>query len=361
MATKDTKRVTLTRSEEMEAVFQVGLPVLVQAQGDAHRHWARLAGWLAGEAVILALPPAEQQDLGQAGAGPTLVRFFSLGGFYGFQSPGLAAVESPRLAVLAWPQGLERVPLSSEKRYALRIPMQMTMLGRGREESWPWEAQLGDISLGGCQARLPRGQAEEQALVKGVVLRLAVSLEDEAQDLVVKAQVRNLQCTDRELLLGLRFENGQDQALGRLQLALAPQLLLGGSAETPEDADPEPEAPPPPPLAEPAPLAMPPLDTEPLLPIQAPPSAKTGQRKRKASGPGKVDTTATRVRLEDISAERAASILEVSDLGGSLAAIIQARETVRAWVEKYGENSVRERAGLLRRECARIEGLLLIR
>jgi hypothetical protein len=366
-----TQRQSLTVSDpaRIEAVLQVGLQVIVQKEVGQERVWARVVGWLPEGAVILD-GPAQWVGVGQLFAqNRLLVRFLSLGSFYGFATRVITVLKSPLLVVLEWPKQLDKVPLSSETRCVINVPTQIAPRNPDGSYGPAGEALLADISRGGCQARGKRGDLAAADLSPGRPVRLTLAVPNFPQPLEVQAQIRNTQVTGSEVVMGLRFEDGQAKTLERLQLILAPMLRLGGdngvseapAAESAPAAAPVKAAP----AAPPAPKIVTSLalDTQPLAARSASKTPPPGDGPRVFAVPEelRVDTTATKVRLEEMTAERTAAILGVRALGGSMAAVIKAREMVRAWVEKYGEFSVRERRRLLLRDCATIQGLKLIK
>ncbi len=358
---KQRQASTVSEPSQIEALLRVGMQVIVQKEVGQERIWARLVGWLPEGAVILD-GPSQWVGLGQLFAqNRLLVRFISLGSFYGFATRVMTVLKAPLLVVLEWPRQMDKVPLSSENRYVVNVPIQLATRGHDGGFSPPGEAQLADLSRGGCQVRGRRGGLAAADLSPGRLVRLTVNVPTFPQALDVLGQIRNTQVTGPEVVMGLRFEAGQTKTLERLQLVLAPMLRLGGEVWGAGVPAPAPAAPPP---STPAPpvgkiAASLPLDTQPLAARPAPP--RDGPRVFDVPGELRVDTTATKVRLEEMPAERAAAILGVRALGGSMAAVLKAREMVRAWVEKYGEFSVRERRRLLLRDCATIQGLKLIK
>ncbi|MFH1032880.1 MAG: PilZ domain-containing protein [Pseudomonadota bacterium] len=362
---KQRQSLAVNEPSQIEAVLQVGLQVIVQKEVGQERIWAKVVGWLPEGAVILD-GPAQWVSLGQLFAqNRLLVRFISLGSFYGFATRVITVLKAPLLVVLEWPKQLDKVPLSSETRCVVNVPVQIAPLNRDGSPGVQGEALLADLSRRGCQARGRRGDLAAADLSPGRLVRLTVSVPTFPQALEVAAQIRNTQVTGGEVVMGLRFEEGQTRTLERLQLVLAPMLRLGGENwGAPAASEPEPAPPAPPaPLAPSAPAGKIapslPLDKQPLH--GRPPEPSDGPRVFAVPEELRVDTTATKVRLDEMTAERAAAILGVRALGGSLSAVLKARELVRAWVEKYGEFAVRERRRLLLRDCATIQGLKLIK
>ena len=219
------------------------------------------------------------------------------------------------------------------------------------------QAVLTDISLGGCQLRMKRALGATGGLVKGSHVHLDLADPDADRPDILRAEVRNLQWTSSELVLGLQFIPGQPHMLDRLNLLLSPRL------DAPPLQEPTPPVAPPPGSGRevkrerqetppPLPLDLAPLEPATHLETVSPPPIPESLR---------VDTSATPLSLEDITAERAAAILGVESLQGSALAMVKVRSLMRAWVEKYGEPSVRERRGLLLRECLKIEGLTIVK
>ncbi|MBI5521402.1 MAG: flagellar brake protein [Desulfarculus sp.] len=364
---KERQSVVVQGPAQIEDTLQVGLQVIVQKEVGQERTWAKLVGWVP-EGVVILDGPAQWVGMGQLFAqNRLLVRFVSLGSFYGFTAKVLTVIKSPLLVILEWPKQLDKVPLSSETRCVVHVPIHVAPLNRDGSQSTACEALLTDISLGGCQAKGKRAGLPLADFQQGRLVRISLQVPLFPQALDVLAQVRNTQITGSEVVMGLRFEEGQAPALERMHLLLAPMLrlclepaagLAGGLPPAPAPAAP---APTPAPASRPGPAL--PLDTAPLA-AQAgrdqPPPAD-GPRVFEVPEHLRVDTTATKVTLEDMPAERAAAILGVRGLGGSMAAMVKARELVRAWVEKHGEPAVRERRRLLLSECAAIQGLKLLK
>lgn len=357
---KERQSVVVQETAQIEATLQVGLQVIVQKEVGQERTWARLVGWVS-EGVVIMDGPAQWVGMGQLFAqNRLLVRFVSLGSFYGFTAKVLTVLKSPLLVILEWPKQLDKVPLSSETRCLVNVPIHITPRNRDGSQGQPCEALLTDISLGGCQAKSKRAGLAVADFQQGRQVRISAQVPLFPQALAVLAQIRNTQITGSEVVMGLRFEDGQAKDLERLHLLLAPMLRLHLEPAT---ADPVPAAQPIASVPAAQPAASIPLDNSPL-------AARAGQRQPPtADGPRvfpvpdhlRVDTTATKVSLDEMTAERAAAVLGVGGLGGSLAAVVRARELVRAWVEKFGEPAVRERRRLLLRECAAIQGLKLLR
>lgn len=355
---------TISEPGAMAAAFQVGLELIVQKEMSQEKQRATLLGWTAGEFLLLD-GPAQWVAMGQLFTqNRLLVRFISLGLFYGLSAKVLTVFKNPLIVVLEWPRGLERIALSSENRYALNTPVEVA--GQVGEDQFgpPHPGILTDISRGGCQVRVKRTPDSARDFFQGSQARLDLALPGRNAQTAILAQVRNTQRTGTDLIMGMRFLDGQEAILGLAQMYLAPQLRLEEKqavnvAESPAPPAPAcaPEPPPRPPRpaappAPPSPPAPPPPQPAPSAPL--PPTEPVPAELR-------VDTSATPITLEDMTAERAAGVLGLSALGGSMLAVLKCRELVRAWVEKYGETAMRERRGVLLRECARIEGLELIR
>lgn len=360
------------------ACLQVGLEVIVQKDVGQEKQWASILGWSPEQFLLLDGPVAWASAAQLFPQNRLLIRFISLGSFYGFEAKVLVLFKNPLLVVTEWPRQLERMALSQENRYAVNLAVDLVALESDGSLGQTHSAILNDISQGGCQVRLRRSPATVRDFYKGSQARLFLKPAENAPPVQLTAEVRNTQRTGSDLVLGMRFVPGQDKAMSQVQLHLAPQLSSDG-APPPEPAPPPPE-PAPPPLepAPPPPESTAPLEPPPAArpaprppeiladsaapssrPVPAPPAAKPA-RARPVPNDLRVDVTSTPVSLEDISAERAAAILGVESVGGSMLAVLKCRELVRAWVEKYGESAMRERRGLLLREAHRIEGLRLI-
>ncbi|MFZ5585396.1 MAG: PilZ domain-containing protein [Thermodesulfobacteriota bacterium] len=350
----------------MAAALQVGLELIIQKEVSQERQRAGLVGWSPGEFILID-GPTHWVGMGQLFAqNRLLVRFISLGSFYGFSAKVLTVFKSPLLVVLEWPRHLECMALSNENRYALNTPVGLA--GQVAEGQYGplHPGVLSDISRGGCQVRVKRSPQTTRDFFQGSQARLELILAGRNAPVAVLAQVRNTQRTGTDLIMGMRFLEGQEAALGLAQMYLAPQLRVEEMRANPEGApEPAPEparkpareapaasAPPPPPPPPPPPA---PVAPSPARPAPASPSFEPVPQEQR------VDTSANPITLEEMTAERAAGVLGVSALGGSMLAVLKCRELVRAWVEKYGETTMRERRGVLMRECARIQGLELIR
>lgn len=110
------------------------------------------------------------------------------------------------------------------------------------------------------------------------------------------------------MVVGLRCEDGQAKTLDRLLLLLAPLVRLGGEAV----GAPASESPPPPaqPFTPTGKIAdFLPLHTHPLAPRRAAAEPADGPRVFAVPEDLRVGTTANKVRLEEMTAERAAGIL----------------------------------------------------
>jgi|GEM_PF-2677910 len=377
------------------ASLQVGLEVIVQKDVGQEKQWATILGWSAEQFLLLDGPAVWAAAAQLFPQNRLLVRFISLGSFYGFDAKVLVLFKNPLLVVTEWPRQLERMALSQENRYAVNLPVELAPVeaegGLGQNHA----GALTDISQGGCQVRLKRAPATTRDFYKGSLARLGLRLTAGAPPIPLTAEVRNTQRTGTDLVLGMRFTPDQDKAMAQLQLQLAPQLRANGAPPAPEPTpEPAPPAPEPAPTT-PAPAATPPpaRETSPSRPQPPPTPAATAPPARKAPSARpqplptpaappprparpepppapsrsrtvpselRVDTSSTPVTLEDISAERAAAILGVEAVEGSMLAVLKCRELVRAWVEKYGESAMRERRGVLLREANRIEGLRLV-
>ncbi len=352
------------------ACLQVGLEVIVQKDVGQEKQWATILGWSSEQFLLLDGPVAWASAAQLFPQNRLLVRFISLGSFYGFDAKILVIFKNPLLVVTEWPRQLERMALSQENRYAVSLPMELAPVeaegGLGQNHF----GALNDISQGGCQVRLKRTPAATRDFYKGSQARINLRLAEGAPPVQLTAEVRNTQRTGSDLVMGMRFAPDQDKAMAQLQLQLAPQLRTNGAELTPEPPSPPaptpPEAAPPreaPPATRgsspadgPAPQREAPPPPRPARPAPPPPARQTRPVPRDL----RVDTSSTPITLEDISAERAAAILGVESVGGSMLAVLKCRELVRAWVEKYGETTMRERRGLLLREANRIEGLRLV-
>lgn len=354
------------------ASLQVGLEVIVQKDVGQEKQWATILGWSPEQFLLLDGPAAW---VGAAQLFPQnrlLIRFISLGSFYGFDAKILVIFKNPLLVVTEWPRQLERMALSQENRYAVNFPVELAPVEADGSLGQTHQGILNDISQGGCQVRLRRSPATTRDFFKDSLAKLSLKLSENSPEILLTAEVRNSQRTGSDLVMGMRFAPDQDRAMSQLQLQLAPQLRANGIP--PVVAEPT--------AAEPAPPAQEPVTPteEPAAPVAPPPAPKPApQRPSTAAPPAprpvaaappkrykatpddlRVDTCNTPVSLEDISAERAAAIMGVESVGGSMLAVLKCRELVRAWVEKYGESAMRERRGLLLREANRIEGLRLI-
>lgn len=382
---------TIEDPSAIAASLQVGLEVIVQKDVGQEKQWATILGWSAEQFLLLDGPAVWAAAAQLFPQNRLLVRFVSLGSFYGFDAKVLVIFKNPLLVVTEWPRQLERMALSQENRYAVNLPVDLAPVeaegGLGQTHS----GALTDISQGGCQVRLKRTPATTRDFYKGSLARLGLRLTASAPPIPLTAEVRNTQRTGTDLVLGMRFTPDQDKAMAQLQLQLAPQLRANGAPPAPEPApEPTPEPAPPAPEpapATPAPAATPPPAKETSSPRPQPPptpaAAEPPARKASPARPQpprparpeptpapsqsrtvpselRVDTSSTPVTLEDISAERAAAILGVEAVEGSMLAVLKCRELVRAWVEKYGESAMRERRGVLLREANRIDGLRLI-
>lgn len=379
--------------DDIDRVFQVGHNVVVQKETGQEKQWARMVGWNPQSVVMLDGPlqwAAERPATGQ----PRLVaRFFSLGYLYGFRAEVVAVFQTLPLVVLEWPSYLEKVPLSSETRYPVNVSVRI------RAQKWdgtytdPQDGLLVDISLGGCQAKIKRTGKSALAFGRDRLALLSFFPYNALEPLIVAAQIRNTHLTKSEVVMGLRFETGQAETLDYLRAWLAPQLRLEKDKEfllatAPRWSGsrlsavlPAPPAPAPPPTAPPtspdkgqAPEArmeagpVPAAEDSPRNPLGIV-SRRQGRRTtgRRAVTAGcatreveRVDMKPSTLRLEDITLEKAAAILGVQGLEGSIVATTQARQQVLAWVNKYGEFKARSLGTLILKECANIEGLILI-
>lgn len=365
----------LEEPSAIAACLQVGLEVIVQKDVGQEKQWATILGWSPEQFLLLDGPVAWASAAQLFPQNRLLVRFISLGSFYGFDAKILVIFKNPLLVVTEWPRQLERMALSQENRYAVSLSMELAPVeaegGLGQNHF----GTLNDISQGGCQVRLKRTPAATRDFYKGSQARINLRLAESAPPIQLTAEVRNTQRTGSDLVMGMRFAPDQDKAMAQLQLQLAPQLRTNGAELAPEPpSPPEPAsatpAPAPPGEAPPATVGLPPADDPAPRPVSAP--APPPPRPARPAPPPparpakpvpkelRVDTSNTPVTLEDISAERAAAIMGVESVGGSMLAVLKCRELVRAWVEKYGETTMRERRGLLLREANRIEGLRLV-
>lgn len=353
----------------MVTSFQVGLELIVQKEVSQEKQRANLVGWTAGEYLLID-GPSQWVAMGQLFAqNRLLVRFIALGQFYGFAAKVVTVYKNPLLVVLEWPRNLERIALSSENRYALSTPVEVAGQAGDGGYGEPHPGLLNDISKGGCQVRVKRTPEAARDFFQGSQARLDLNLPGRNAVTSIRAQVRNTQRTGTDLIMGMQFLEGQDAALGLTQMYLAPQLRIegmqaGGDEPPAPAAAPASKAPPEPRAGAPgvAYSAGPPAGRTPAAPVAR---RATVQGPSPSSPPVpddlRVDTTTTPISLEEMTAERAATVLGVSAVGGSMLAVLKCREMVRAWVEKYGESAMRERRGVLLRECARIPGLELTR
>lgn len=358
------------------ACLQVGLEVIVQKDVGQEKQWATIVGWSPEQFLLLDGPATWAAAAQLFPQNRLLIRFISLGSFYGFDAKVLVLFKNPLLVVTEWPRQLERMPLSRENRYAVNLAVELVALEGDGSLGPTHPAILTDISQGGCQVRLRRSPTTVRDFYKGGQARLILRLSEASAPILLTAEVRNIQRTGSDLVMGMRFAPDQDKAMSLLQLQLAPQL--SGNGLLPPAGEPPSREPP---SREPAPAAQgpvtatsePPAAATPPEPKPAPqrgkpaapPAPQTApaappQRCKTASDDQRVDTCNTPITLEEISAERAAAILGVEAVEGSMLAVLKCRELVRAWVEKYGESAMRERRGLLLREAKRIEGLRLV-
>ena len=109
----------------ISACLQVGLEVIVQKEVGQEKQWASIVGW-SPEQFLLMDGPATWVGMGQLFAqNRLLIRFISLGSFYGFDAKVLTVFKTPLLVVIEWPRQLECMALSKENRYAVNLGVEL--------------------------------------------------------------------------------------------------------------------------------------------------------------------------------------------------------------------------------------------
>ena len=103
------------------ACLQVGLEVIVQKDVGQEKQWATIVGWSPEQFLLLDGPATWAAAAQLFPQNRLLIRFISLGSFYGFDAKVLVLFKNPLLVVTEWPRQLERMPLSRENRYAVTL------------------------------------------------------------------------------------------------------------------------------------------------------------------------------------------------------------------------------------------------
>lgn len=207
----------------VSARLRVGLAVLLRRPMGGGDFWCTLAGWDRGEWLLL--NSVERLVLSGSlmkGAGLDF-RFLSRGAVHGFSAAVRALFIDPPLLMVGWPQTLQVLPLSGEKRSEVFFEVEV-MTGGEEDRPGKQRAQVLDISRHGCQIELPRLPLEDTVLSQGDRLSLVMPLPGEDTEARLEAEVRSVAVFRDSLNVGLKFTAGQEAVTQRIARILERQF-----------------------------------------------------------------------------------------------------------------------------------------
>ncbi len=204
------------RAEGLGQFLRVGTPAILHPdpdKADSVRLRATIRGWQPGLYIILDLPKDEAYAF-KSGRRAAL-RFVAEG-----EACGCTVKVADRGAGsyftyvrVTWPREFTSVSVRKHERVQLNVPCQVQPVG-----SEPFEAEICDLSTGGCRILSP------QALTTGRDIELSFTLPDGSEMAGLSAIVRGVSTKRTNSYLGCKFVEDQDAIINEIDFYVTSTL-----------------------------------------------------------------------------------------------------------------------------------------
>ena len=215
---------SLTQVSDIERTLCMGETVIIQGKLRSQPFKVTLAGWVAGEMIIIS--PA----LAVLAAGQIikeeflLVRYLMLGKVYGFETTALRVVLDPPLVVLEWPPLVEVAAVSKEMRQPAKLPV-VVVFFENEQIIGSNDATMVELSLGGCRIKTSWQNDLMENYLPGNKVRVETPLGNPAAPLKMECTIRNFSRQGNLAVLGLQLDNKDDMLEAELNSILNMQLM----------------------------------------------------------------------------------------------------------------------------------------
>lgn len=216
-------RQSLHAISEVENSLCVGETLLVQGKLRTQPFKVSLAGWVAGEMVLVA-PSIAVLAAGQIVKEEfLLVRYLFLGKVYGFETTALKIVLDPPLVILEWPDVVEVAAVSRELRSQAKMPVEVTFYEDGQAIG-TGPAILTELSPGGCRVKTVWQNEYMASYVPDSSLLVQITIGPNQGSMVMRCTVRNFSRQNNYAVLGLQISDDVE-IKNQINNILAMQLI----------------------------------------------------------------------------------------------------------------------------------------
>jgi hypothetical protein len=217
-------RQSISSLREVENSLSVGETILLQGKLSNNSVKAMLTGWILDECVIVH-PPLAVLAAGQFVKDELLLaRYLLLGNVFGFETTVRKIVLDPPLIALHWPLQVEVASISRETRMQARKEILLTLFDyNNNPKAIP--ATLIEISKGGCRVKVAWKNDVMEFCVPNSPVELTLDLFRNNNPVIAQATVRNFTKQGGLAILGLQFQNNNEEFEKNLDMVLNVQLI----------------------------------------------------------------------------------------------------------------------------------------